>query len=389
MRILLIIFLAIFSGIGLGWGTAVLRARSSVWDGNPVYVKHLNAAKGQHKGPAKVVVDAEEYKFGLLDSGHEGTHDFVLTNRGTGPLVLESGATSCKCTVSLLEHEEIPPGESTKVTLKWKPKDVIGPYSQVAIIFTNDLDRPKVALTVSGEIVAAVQAEPPEVVFSDMPLGRKVEADVRLWCNLSGSPLEVLDTKLADQDLAKFFQVDFRKLSREEVGKRKGAKSGVLLHVTAKPGLPQGPFEQTILLRVNQEASPAVAIPIKGKVASEITVAGPGWNPDRGWLTLGTVSRRTGDERRLLLIVRGPAAKDIKFKLGKAVPEFLEVRFGETTLGGGGAVSHTPMFIRVPKGCRPVGYLGPAKEQLGRVVLETNHPQVPQLPILIRFAVEE
>ncbi len=50
----------------------------------------------------------------------EETHDFIFANKGQAALKLYAGDTSCLCTVSRIEREEVPPGESTKVTLAWK-----------------------------------------------------------------------------------------------------------------------------------------------------------------------------------------------------------------------------------------------------------------------------
>ena len=359
MKIYLTIILTILLGVVVGTCSAFLRIWYVSWDGDPAEVRVAETMPAEPLAPkplapkpgvAKVVVDREEYNFGAMDASEEGSHDFVLTNAGTGPLRLSLGSNSCRCTVTVLDKNEIPPGKSTKVSLKWKAKEVVGAYRQTARVTTNDPNRPQVELTIVGEMAVAVRSDPPELVFSGVSISQSAAGQVRLLCSLPRPPLEILDFKLSDQDTARCFQVKYGPLSQEQIQQEKGAKSGVLLHVDLKPGLPQGPFQQTILLRTNLESSPAVMIPIKGVIASDITVAGPDWDSDLGMLSLGTVSSREGAQRRLILIVRGPHCREVKFKPVRIVPEFLQVQLGEPTPIGTGDAVQTPLVIQVPKG---------------------------------------
>lgn len=384
----LVISLAVFAGLAVGAGGGWLDFRFNRWDGDPSVTKHPVADKADSIGTAKVVVDREEFNFGTMDSGEERSHDFVFTNKGTAPLALSSGATSCKCTVSLLDKGDIPPGKSTKVTVKWKTKEVIGPYRQTALILTNDPDHLEVTLTLVGEVTVAVRNDPPELIFSRLSVGETADGLVRLLCYLPSPRLRIIDFKLSDQATAKYFQVTHEELPEAEVRKEKGAKSGILLRVKVKPGLPQGPFQQTILLATNLESNPAVTVPLRGTVASDITIAGAGWDPDLGVLNIGTVPGRTGTGWRLLLIVRGPHAKEVKFESAHVEPEFLRVEFGRTTSAPTDTMTQTPLFIRIPEGTRPVNHLGSEQGKLGEILLTTTHPQVPQLRIRVRFAVE-
>lgn len=392
MKIYQAVLLAILLGVAVGVGTARLRARYASWDGDPAEVRVSGARPtgpvAPTPGAPKVVVDREQHDFGTMDASEEGSHEFVFTNAGTGPLRLSLGSNSCRCTVTVLDKNEIPSGKSTKVSVKWKAKEVIGAYRQTARISTNDPNRPQVDLTIVGEMTVAVRCDPPELVFSRISISQSATGQVRLLCNLPRPPLEVLDFKLSDQDTARCFRVTYEPMSQEQIRKEKGAKSGVLLRVDVKPGLPQGSFQQTIRLRTNLESDPAVVIPIKGDIASDITVAGSGWDADLGLLAVGTVSSREGAQRRLILIVRGPHCREVKFKPVRVVPEFLQVQLGEPSPIGTGNVVQTPLVVQIPKGSRPANHLGSEQGKLGQILLETTHPQVPRLRILVRFAVE-
>ena len=188
MRITLLSLAVILLGIALGVGLSVLRIGTAPW--------HPDLGQGQRpagcdRRPAgrlpKVVVDQTVYDFGTLDMAAKGSHDFLFRNAGDAPLKLVSGGTSCRCTLSELGQEEIPPGGSTKVTLTWKPIDKTGPYQQTAKILTNDPARPRVTLTISGRITVAVQLSPPELVFSGAIERRDLDAQRPGWCATSTS----------------------------------------------------------------------------------------------------------------------------------------------------------------------------------------------------------
>ena len=390
MRLLPAVFCVILAGAMIGAGAVAWRVWQARWDGKPVEVAQGQAAakpSPPDDHSPKVAVDHEEYDFGVMNLGAELSHDFIFTNTGRSPLVLTPGPTSCQCTVSEIRQGEAPPGGSTKVTLHWKAREVVGEYRQTATIHTNDPARPEVQLAVSGRVAAAVWADPSELVLGQLSRDEPATARTQLLCSQSPR-LEILDYKFSDENLAKFFQVTLKPLAKAELPVRSDVRSGVLLTVAVKPGLPQGAFQQTILLRTNLASAPALSVSVEGAVGGDITVAGRGWDPESGILTLGIVSSKSGTERRLILVAHGPQCREVKFKPVRIEPGSLTAAVGEPSLIAGGATSETPLVIRIPPGSRPANHLGADQGELGEIVLETNHPRTPRLRIMVRFLIE-
>ena len=102
------------------------------------------------------VVDHGSFDFGLLDPNSTSSHDFVVTNKGNGPLSLEVLETTCKCTVGKIEDDFLEPGESTTVTLTWTTSDQSDEFEQIAILLTNDPTKETFRLTVTGQVRAAL-----------------------------------------------------------------------------------------------------------------------------------------------------------------------------------------------------------------------------------------
>jgi len=397
MKTWLAIGLAVVLGSAAGLGVALVEVKL-LWPWKPSASITGATARGPGRSTQataqvpqpKVAVDSPKYDFGVMDVKAKGKHDFVLTNKGTAPLKVSEGESTCKCTVSKVEKTEIAPGESTKVTVEWKGKGFFGDFSEDAVIVTNDPEWPRVVLTIAGRITAAVRAVPAELVFSRLTAGEPETAAVRVFGYL-GKTLELTGYELADPETAEHFEVTFARLPSDQVKKEKGATGGYLVEVTVKPGLPPGPFRQTIRLATNLKDDPTVEVHVKGTLGGEISIVGRGWREETGVLSFGTVDGAEGAERTLLLIAKGPHRKEVQYKLVETFPDLLEVdeeALGQTTELRGGQITQALLKIRIPPGSRPANYFSASQSKLGRIIIETNHPTIPRLRILVRFLVQ-
>jgi hypothetical protein len=386
MRTLLLVTLAVVLGVALGAGTAMLRIGRARPDPKPgEIVEKKTAAALPAKGPRpKVVVDAAEYDFGTRDiEVSNGSHDFVLTNAGDGPLELRQGGTSCRCAMSKLGKEQIPPGGTAKITITWKHIDKLGPSRQTVTILTNDPAQALVTLAISGQVTAAMRFSPAELVFSRLSVGESATGQSRLFCYRE-KPLKIVGQKWSDAATAPYFDVRQQPLSADELKQEPSARHGLLVTVTIKPGLLPGPMHQRLTIETDTAAA---TLSIEGHLGSEIAVVGRGWDPDTGVLTLGEVPRHAGLQRRLMLAVRGPLRKQVTVKPQNATPDVLKVSLGQPSEINNGAVVGIPLIIDIPPDSPPVNRLGTEQGQLGEIILETSHPRVPKLRISVRFAI--
>ena len=280
-------------------------------------------------------------------SSEKGTHEFTITNRGDQALTLNPGSTSCSCTVSEIKDDELAPGQSTKVLVTWQSKGHIGPFQQSVTVITSDPLRPEVTLTIKGEYTRPVYADPDELTFGQIAGTEPVTREARIFCNLPNQQIKIQGHQLSDPSLEKFFQVDYVPLSADELRKQKGVTSGVLVRVTVKPGLPLGRFQQRILLSTNLTDDPEVDLPLFGAVG-EVSLVGPGWSSETGVLDIGAVDGRSVTQRKLIVLARGPNAKEMKFKVASVEPDFLKVKLGKTTVTDTGKLSQTELLIEIP-----------------------------------------
>jgi hypothetical protein len=385
-RIIIAVLFAVVLGVGIGAGSAVLKFRQHPWRGGE--------ATPDSTGVSRAEVDQDEFNFGKMDFREDGQHAFLITNRGDQLLTIDHGSTSCKCTVSEIKDSELAPGQSTTVLISWHgDKRYVGPFRQTATIITNDPLHPEITLVIQGEYTRPVYAEPDELTFGDFAGNEPVTREARIFCVLPKQQIKIQGHKMSDPGLAQYFQVDVDNapLEESEIPKQKGVTSGVRVRVTIKPGLPLGSFQQTITLNTNLKDDAEVDLPVFGSVG-EVSLVGLGWDSSAGLLDIGTVDGRNATQRKLVVLARGPDAKQVKFKVASVEPDFLKVSLGETTVSDSGVLSKTELSIEIPEGKSlgkkaPADYLGGENGKFGEIVLETTHPHVHSLRIRVRFAV--
>ena len=198
----------------------------------------------------------------------------------------------------------------------------------------------EVTFTIRGEYTQAVYVDPDEISFNQVSATDPVYQEARIFCNLPKQKIEIKGHELSDPSLQKFFRVDCSPLGIDDLRRKEGATSGVLVRVTVKPGLPLGRFQERILLSTNLEKYSQVELPVFGSVG-EITLVGAGWSSETGILgpRLGRSPKgnRTGTHRP----ARGKDAKDMTLKVAGVEPNFSKAKLGKTTIYDGGQLTKT------------------------------------------------
>jgi hypothetical protein len=371
-NISLIVIFAVLMGLSIGASSATLRVRHTT----PV-------------GGAKVEVDIDSFDFGEMDSSKDGSHDFKFTNKGASPLQLTRGATTCRCTVGEITDASVLPGESTTVKITWKSKHYAGPFKQSVTINTNDPNRREVILTISGEYTEPVHFEADELNFGQIVGNEPVTREVRIFSKLSNLSQRILSHKFTEPDIAKFFHVDFRPLTSDELQNAHGMAGGVALKVTVKPGLPPGSFTQTILMQTNIAVMPELRLVLSGSMGKDVSIVGNGWDDQLGVLRIGPVKAGAPVQRQLQLLARGSNAKSVRYNVVHVEPDFFKVKLGEPELLEESRLSRTMLTIEIPARTSPAKYMGDDGDKPAEIDIDTTSPEVHQLRIRVRFAVEE
>ncbi len=145
-----------------------------------------------------------QHDFGTFkeEAGRQ-TYDFIVSNTGTLPLVIQNVVASCGCTTPEWTRQPIPAGGKGKITAIYDPAGRPGPFNKTLSVYTNS--KPEVVvLVIKGEVVphektveelytfpvGAVRFESNQLAFTNI---KKNEKKIRVMqvINTSATPVKV------------------------------------------------------------------------------------------------------------------------------------------------------------------------------------------------------
>jgi hypothetical protein len=393
MRIWFLVAVAIVLGLAFGYGLTAMELGTSPV-GTVDSVLNFRTPKPVGNGP-RVVADEEEYKFGSMERESHKSHVFTVRNEGHEPLLLKKGESTCRCTkfeigdknLKTGESVTVNPGDSTTVNIEWHATVPPGPFRQSATIDTNDSSRPQLTFTISGDVTASHRMVPDNLVFSSILASQPHTADVSIYSYRPGQ-LEVTSHQFTDASTADKFEFKSEPMPATLVKDDKDANSGVILHVTVKPGLPLGEFHQKLQIHLNQ-LEDALELPIEGTTVSDLVIAGRGWDDDRSLLTLGTINSRDGTKAELYILANGRHRQDLHPTVKEVKPDVLKVTIGEPAATTADGPIRVPVEVEIPPGSPPMLHLGGEEGKLGNILIDTGDKDADQIRIRVRFAIGE
>jgi hypothetical protein len=116
------------------------------------------------------------WDFGKIKQGEILTHEFVFTNEGDAPLVIEKVATSCGCTAALASEEKIGPGKEGRIKASFDSRGYSGRIVKYVYVDSNDADKSRRELSLNAEIEVLPQ---PRIELSayNIDLGLSLEGE--------------------------------------------------------------------------------------------------------------------------------------------------------------------------------------------------------------------
>ncbi|MCC7336723.1 MAG: DUF1573 domain-containing protein [Pirellulaceae bacterium] len=396
------ILLTIAVGACVGWGLGHLQASMSTSGFEERFSSArttLSESTGQitteelaalSTGTPKLeVVGGNEFRFGTMQHGDSMSHTFVFRNIGDGPLTLDLGGSTCKCTVGRLKSSVLNPGEETDVTLTWTPVAANPDFSQSATIHTNAADTPEVQLSVRGQVAGSFVIEPPELALGDISVTDTVTRKFHVFTYLERST-ELKDFRWSDARSAEKIKLTARKieLDPEEFPEHRSAFSVHEVDVTIEPGLQLGLLSSQITFTTDlEEQVGTLELPVTGRVAGDFTfVGGPSYDSRLNVLKFGTVKSSEGAEVGMSLVVQGDQRDQVAPEVVTVRPsDALTVTVGEPKLVG--ERKYFPLKFEVPKGAPETHFSGASPKDFGSVVLKTNHDLVKEISIHVQLNV--
>ena len=103
-------------------------------------------------GPTTTITFEENHwDFGTIDEGDVVTHNFVFTNTGSEPLILDRCKGSCGCTVPKCPKEPIAPGATGMIEVKFSSKGKKNKQTKTVTINANTIPE-QTRITIGAQV---------------------------------------------------------------------------------------------------------------------------------------------------------------------------------------------------------------------------------------------
>lgn len=118
-----------------------------------------NAQNKNPNGPVFKFVE-ETHEFGNLKEGPQAQVDFVFTNAGKEPLIIQNCSASCGCTTPDWTKEPIMPGQKGKITVKYNTEGRVGSFNKTVYIASNAVsEKERYEIYIKGNVIAATSTD--------------------------------------------------------------------------------------------------------------------------------------------------------------------------------------------------------------------------------------
>jgi len=373
----LLAFGLLFSGVLAGCEHAASSTGEEQQAINSGSLPRSNASAASTSPRPRAVIEEAVYQFGSMGLGEERTHVFQIRNVGDAPLRIGEISTTCRCTVGQLRQNEIPPGGTADIELKWKAEYASESFRQEAEIQTNDPAH--LALVVAVEGVVS-----PPLVLRPAKVWRVPELNDATPSEFTGT----IHTNFADrfeilsmQGSSPSITARATPLTAEQL-KELGAKAGYAVHVSVAPGAPVGEFQETLSIVTDLAEEPEISVAIAGTRPGPLAFHGARWNSVGNYLHLGTFARGDGRKETVSLVLRG-GPEDPRIEVVEVDPPQAKVTVKrDRSFAGSDGGTRFLITVEFPANIPPMSR---QLNDLGRVRLRTNHPELPEIQFGLRF----
>lgn len=100
----------------------------------------------------EIKFETVEHDFGQVNYNDPAVFDFVFTNTGTEPLIVQKPKSSCGCTLPSWPKDPIMPGQKDKVSVTYRTNRV-GAINRSVTVTSNAKNSPEIVLRIKGRVL--------------------------------------------------------------------------------------------------------------------------------------------------------------------------------------------------------------------------------------------
>lgn len=239
----------------------------------------LAAAESADAAKPKAVVAQPVHEAGVVPTGQQIVHDFVIENQGDAVLEITDVRPACGCTVAQFDRT-IAPGASGKVHAVLDTSTFAGAIAKGIAVLTNDPAKPRLELTVKAEVRPHLIADPGFARFIQPQHSDPGMVEQRVWTK-SFDELEILDVTSPYPFLKVRHAPITVAADRHEDGV---GPQHELTFVLDYSQAPVGTLAEYVVVETNHPQQPQLKIPVSGFIRPLVVVTPD--TADFGSLTL-------------------------------------------------------------------------------------------------------
>ena len=312
------------------------------------------ALQGAASSGQKAVFPEARFEFGEVLSGAVVEHDFVLSNPGSAPMLIEKVSMTTPLLVTQMPHE-VAPGAEGKIHFKLDTVDLEGEFEGTILVFLNDPALPQARLAFAGRIVPAVELSPMPAFFVAGQRGRGGRAVIEI---VNHEPESLRIEKI--EHPAERFTTQLDTLKR---GQR------YRLTLALKPDGPGGRAADTILIKTSSKRTPVLKVGANTYLYERVHAF-----PDV--VDFGTLHAGDAGHAAVTLIIHQEGGNDFNAQLSTDVPG-LSLKSERGPRGDQYQAELTLSLQRIP--------VGPIK---GSIFIDTNDAQFRRVIVPVSGLVE-
>jgi hypothetical protein len=212
-------------------------------------------SKNETQPSPSVFVAEPVYEFGQVVDGTKITHDYVIQNKGSARLTIETIITGSGCTaVSFTRY--IPPGGEGKISIEADTSGYGGEKFKGNIsVVTNDKKRQRLTLTITGDVEKIVTITPKRVLLWG-PVDEETKATVRIIPEKK-YPFKIVETKAKSGK-----NINYKML---EIKGPNGIEYILTIENLKKT---EAQYRDSIFLETTSEIRPVIKIPVFANISA-------------------------------------------------------------------------------------------------------------------------
>lgn len=141
-------------------GTTAANAQTKTKKAKKATAAKVETPKTPAVEGAGMVFENETIDYGTIPHNADGKREFVFTNNGNKPLIIESTQGSCGCTVPTTPKDPIQPGQKGVIGVKYAT-DRVGPFTKNVTIKSNAIGQETKVVTIKGNVLPDAPAATP------------------------------------------------------------------------------------------------------------------------------------------------------------------------------------------------------------------------------------